>query len=226
MTGSPKLAALERGARNRGNSDWTSHDENVYRSAWNELTGTPIGHQSQAGDVLKETFLRNGVVVTPNVVGKDIGFEVPQLESHPLRQALGKLQPGLTQVEVDRGKQIANELGKHETAATGPGRATPDTRGTKDLISTGLAVASAAKGSVTLWKVRSAFNAITGREGMKTTKVIDEALIDPDKFMDLVHVIETKISSGRPLSQSEEILHQILLGAGRQAAVESTPKVQ
>jgi hypothetical protein len=226
ITGSQRLSALERGGRNRGNEDWTSHDENVLRSAWNELTNTPIGHQSQAGDVLKETFMRNGVVVTPKVVGRDISFEVPHLESHPLRQALGKLQPGLTQVEMDRGKQIANELAKHEAAATGPGRATPESGGMSSLISNGLAIASAAKGSPTLWKIRSAFNTVAGQSNKETNKAIDAALLDPNKFMDLVQIIQTKIDTGRPLSHGEEVLHQILLGTSRQAAVESTPKVQ
>jgi hypothetical protein len=226
VTGSPRLSALERGARNRGSEDWTSHDENVYRSAWNELTNTPIGHQSQAGDVLKETFMRNGVVVTPKVVGRDIGFEVPHLEDRPLRQALGKLQPGLTQVELDRGKQIANELGKHEAAAAGPGRATPETGTMSSLISNGLAIASAAKGSPTLWKIRSAFNTVAGQSNKETNKAIDAALLDPAKFMDLIQIIQTKIDNGRPLDKGEEILHQILLGTSRQAAVESTPRKQ
>jgi hypothetical protein len=164
--------------------------------------------------------------MTPKVVGRDIGFEVPHLEDRPLRQALGKLQPGLTQVELDRGKQIANELGKHEAAATGPGRATPEIGGMSSLISNGLAIASAAKGSPTLWKIRSAFNAMAGQGNKETNKAVDAALLDPAKFMDLIQIIQTKLDNGRPLDKSEEILHQILLGTSRQAAVESTPRKQ
>jgi hypothetical protein len=64
-----------------------------------------------------------------------------------------------------------------------------------------------------LWKARSAFNALTGQAMSKTSKEIDEALLDPDKFVKLAQEIQAKTDRNRPLSAVERAFKQAILSS-------------
>jgi hypothetical protein len=218
MSGSSALGALERGARTRGHADFGSHDERVARSAWDMLNDIPKGHQSEAGEVLRSRFMRNGVVQTPKQFGTG-EFAVPEIRSHPLRRTLGQLTPHMSDMENDTFRKLADDLTAYDTSKYGVGATNPDTGGADKMVSAGLAAFSAAKGSPTIWKVRSAFNALVGGAKDKTIKEIDEALLDPDKFMNLVDNVRLKIDADLPLNKGEQYLKEAVLASGRASAV-------
>lgn len=223
LTGDPNLAALERGANQRRNVDFPSHYQDVGLTAWRELMNPAGGKAPSEGiEMLEQTFKRNGVPITDEVVGRGVlppELQEPFLQDRPLRQAIGKLSNAMRPEEIAQARGIADELGQYEAARYGPGRPTPAGDPSSSLVSAGLAIASAGTGSPMLWKVRSAFNALTGGSSDKTVKAMDEALLDPQRFLDLTQRIQAKADKGHPLSKGELALQQVLLGAGRQAAV-------
>lgn len=216
MANSPQLAALERGARTRGNADFNSHDENVARAAWEHLQPTP-GHSSQAGDVLRMKFMRNGQPQTARVFGEGPDM-VPELESRPLRRMLGKLSQHMDPDEVDRASAIASDLGKHELVRQASGAVTPEVKKLSDYLPSVAAVAVDLKvtgglGTLTRLALRSARRTVmnsvrSGKEG-KITKEIDEALLDPDKFMSMVDTVRARAAGNEPLSESDKIFMRI-----------------
>lgn len=218
MSGSSGLGALERGARARGNADFGSHDESVARSAWDMLNDIPAGHRSEAGEVLRSRFMRNGVVQTPKQFG--VGeFAVPEVRSHPLRRTLGQLSPHLSDMENDTFRKLADDLTAYDTSKYGVGATSPDLGGADKVVSAGLAAWSAAKGSPTIWKVRSAFNSMTGGAKDKTIKEVDEALLDPDKFMNMVDQVRLKLDNDLALTKAEQYMKDAVLAAGRAEAL-------
>lgn len=215
MTGDVGLNALERGARGRRNVDWQSYDDRVGRSAWDELQNVSPVYRTEAGDILREQFNRGGVPQTQKVVGQfdDIEHQVPMLKGLGVRQATGKLANGMSDFEVDHAKRLASELGQYEASKVNTGRSAPNFGAAKDLTGAALAIVSAGTGSTMLWKARSAFNALTGQAMSKTSKEIDEALLDPDKFVKLAQEIQTKTDRNRPLSAVERAFKQAILSS-------------
>jgi hypothetical protein len=96
----------------------------------------------------------------------------------------------------------------------------------RHLVSSGMALASAKFNSPAIWKVRSAFNVISGNAEDKVTKGVDAALLDPDKFMSMVENIKLKIGTDLPLTDTEQLMKQAMEMAattgGRAAAAAPT----
>jgi hypothetical protein len=183
------------------------------------MENVPRTHRSEAGDEFRKHFFRNEIPTTRQVVGLsgDIENQVPRLNAKQLRDALAKYSNGMTPQEIDHYKHLASEIGRYEHAATAAGHSLPDPGMGPTIASAGLALTSALTNSPKLWKVRAAYNAITGAN--KTNKVIDEALQDPNKFVTLMRDIQTKTEAGRPLSATETALREALLSTSRQTEV-------
>jgi hypothetical protein len=216
MSGSPILGALERGAPSRGLVDFNPHYEDVARTAWKELTS--LNKPSQAQEALEGTFMRSGIPKTRQMYGTDENM-IPVLESQPFRQALSKYAPHMKGDEQVLATKLAQDIHAQDVVRTGQGAATPNLGRGTDLISAALAAASIGTASPTLWKVRSAFNAVSGGAKKSTFKEIDEALLDPDRFMALVKRVQAKDMTGKPLTRGEELLKESLLTGARGAAV-------
>ena len=228
MSESPALGALERGARTRSlGGDFASHDESVARSAWDMLNDIPAAGRTEAGDTLRSGFMRNGVAQTPRVFGKGAD-QVPEVTSHRLRKALGQLSPHLSETEKDTFFKLSDDLMQGDNIKFGVGATAPDTSNPHALAaSIGLAAGSAHFSSPKLWKIRSIFNQLTGNSRDKVTRGVDEALLDPDKFMNMVDRIRTKVGTDLPLTEGEQMLKFAIEKAatfgGRAVAAPTTP---
>jgi len=218
MSGSQALGALERGARSRGHADFGSHDERVARSAWDMLHDIPKGDRTEAGEVLRSKFKRNDFVQTSKQFGTGADA-VPEIRSHPLRKSLGELGPHLSDTERDTFAKLADDLTGYDTSKYGVGATVPDVGGGSAAISASLGALSAAKGSPTIWKIRSVFNTMTSGAKDKTIKEVDEALLDPDKFMNMVDNVRKKVDADLPLTRGEQYLKEAVLASGRASAV-------
>jgi hypothetical protein len=228
MAESPGLGALERGARGRSlGPDFAAHDESIARATWDMLGDIPLRDRTEAGEVLKQTFKRNGIAQTPKVFGKGAD-QVPDISSLALRKTLGKLSPHLSDTEKDTFVKLADDLMAKDIVKTGTGHTAPQVGGARQLVSAGLALASAKMNSPMIWKVRSAFNTLSGNAEDTVVKKVDEALLDPDKFMNLVDTVRSKIEAGMPLTKGEELFKQAVeitaAGGGRAAATPERDK--
>lgn len=221
MSGHPLVGALERGAVQRGNIDFNAQKEASARAAWEEITrsGTP----SKAAEAFEGKFMREGIPQTPNMYGTG-SDRVPELESRPLRQALGQYGKHMTGDEFTRFSDLADDIHKQAIVRTGQGATQPDLGGGKGAVSAGLAAASIATSSPMLWKLGSVFRSLAKSADEKTVKEIDAALLDPTRFKSLVDTIKAKDRSGTPLNATEELLKQSMLGTSRAMAVPSKEK--
>jgi hypothetical protein len=221
MSGHPLVGALERGAVQRGNIDFNAQKEASARAAWEEITrsGTP----SKAAEAFEGKFMREGVPQTPNMYGTGT-TRVPELESRPLRQALGQYGKHMTGDEFTRFSDLADDIHKQAIVRTGQGATQPDLGGGKGAVSAGLAAASIATSSPMLWKLGSVFRSLARNADAATVKEIDAALLDPTRFKSLVDTIKAKDRSGTPLNATEELLKQSMLGTSRATAVPSKEK--
>lgn len=118
--------------------------------------------------------------------------------------------------EIKHVQQIANELGQFEAARSAAGKPQVDMGDEKGLVASAMALLSGAVDSTKLWKARAAYNALS--TGAARNKVVDAAMLDPEKFVALAEKIQTKINARQKLTNAERVVQQILVGSGRQAA--------
>lgn len=215
MAESAPLGALERGARNRSlGGDFASHDEHVARSAWDVLNDIPDRFRTEAGDALRMRFMRNDIPQTKQTFGKGADA-VPVITARPLRKALGELSPHLSDVERDAFVKLADDLGQRSVVPQGVGATTPDTTSLLNQgVSAGLNAASIKFNSSKIWKARALFNQMVSANRDKTTKAVDEALLDPDKFMNMVDNVKNKVAANLPLTTTEQMLKFSIEQAG------------
>jgi len=206
MSGNPSMGALERGARSRGNANFNQHDEDAARAAWEglQMPGAP----SEAGEILRSQFMRNGVPQTERMFGELPGA-IPNVESQPLRKALGRLGQHLSPDELDTTTKIASDLSKRDLAKYGEGAMTPDVALWSDRIPLVLGFLLHAKtgglGNAMLNRAKlSALNDLRLNNQGKVMKEIDDALLDPDKFMNMVDSVQKKILAKETLSPTEQ----------------------
>lgn len=209
LSGNASLAAMERGARGRSNVNFNQNDEASARSAWEALQPMP-GRDSEAGEILRSQFMRNGVPQTERMFGELPGA-VPNVESRPLRKALGRLGPHMDPDEVDMATKVANDLTKKELVKHGEGTMTPDVALWSDRIPLVIASLFHAKtgglGNALLNRAKvSALNDVRLNNQGKVMREIDEALLDPDKFMKMVDDVQAKILRGQTLTEVEKVV--------------------
>jgi hypothetical protein len=212
MAQSEPLGALERGARMRGNADFNAHDEAVARRAWEQLQPLP-GHGSEAGEVLRGEFMRNGFAKTDRQFGQAPDI-VPDVQSRPLRQALAKLSEHMSPDEVDVGRALANDLAKRDVVRFGQGTVTPTVKSWTDHIPLVLGGYIKAKsfgmGNVLMNRAKvNAANDLRISKQDAIMKEIDEALFDPQKFQTMVDEVRTRILGNEPLSKGQQVIKRI-----------------
>jgi hypothetical protein len=214
MSQNPRLGALERGARRRGLADFNSHDERVARSAWDALHLSP--DVTDAGEALRGTFMRDGVIPGGRQFGT--GAErVPDVRAQPLRQALAKTQNGLSPDERDIAINLADDLSRRDVVKYGQGAITPDVSKWTDHIPMVLGAFVKAKGwgmaNMFLNKAKvSALNDLRVSNQDRVMKEIDEALLDPDKFMKMVDDVSARVAGNEPLTAKQAVVKKMSEG--------------
>jgi hypothetical protein len=177
---------------------------------------------SKASEGIRETF-QDMATNTPRtsesfgVTGTpDAG---PVVKSGPLRKALANKGTVEGQDVMDPQERnmigtLADQLRGHEIYTTGLATGT-------SRLDPGIAegVGSTALNAGPFWRLRGALGALFNRQGGKEQRIVDEALLNPEKWLALM---EKHQAAGRPLSDVEKALVQALRGANLSGAAATT----
>ncbi len=171
---------------------------------------------AEAAKAMRERLVKDQIASTNQFYGSTGQDVVPHMSSGPLRRSMiaeakkGRLGE-LGQDNMDTLNIVADQLKAHEiyTPAMSSGGAGVNLGG-------GEGAASAALNAGPLWRLRGALGSYFGDLNERSVKMIDEALLEPQKFLDLMQKRE---AAGAPLGPVEKTLKQLLLGGGRSAAV-------
>jgi hypothetical protein len=171
---------------------------------------------AEGAQAIRNTFKsEGGVPLTSRAIGNQAGADAtPVLTSKALRTTLAsKGEEVMDPNKVDQLKNLAEELRKHEIYAPTPGTGS----GRTDM---GMAqgVGSSAINASPLWRLRGAQGSLFGGANTKTMKALDNALLDPNKFIEM---IEAKRALNRPLSGTEKLVEAMLRAQSRASSVES-----
>lgn len=189
--------------------------DEVSRGAYTKGQTLAAKHGARAAAAEGEAAVRGafvspqGTPITPRVVSTPEG-NIPKLAEGPLRRAIAKNEGALNPVTRGDLLTTAEELRRHElfNAAqnVGTGGISMDTN--KALGLAGLSASGH-------WGLRAGLNLLYTRADKATRKMMDEALLHPEKFME---VMAAKQASQAPLSIVEQTLLQAVTGTGRAAA--------
>jgi hypothetical protein len=134
---------------------------------------------------------------------------IPQVTGARLRRAIAK-QDGLSPTARGDLTATTEELRKHEIyKPLSDVGSPPNELGSLKGSAVGLA-------NVTpLWRTKGPLAVIYGRADRATQAAVDEAMLKPEKFMEIVQARQAR---GAPLSQIENAVLQTILGASRGSA--------
>lgn len=151
----------------------------------------------------------DGIPLTPDVLPTGTGAAIPRVTGVNLRRALAANEGQLSDTAKTGLQGTSELLRRHEIYknATSTGAPQWQQNGLAPAISSMLAGAHK-------WGTRSVFDATVNRAGAATEKMLDEALLNPAKFIQLLAV---KQQLGHPLAPWEVALRESLLGANRVA---------
>lgn len=223
MSGNRQLGSLEAGMMERpSGNQLMQHREDVARRAWQELQGaTESGYAPTAGLAnlnddaaeaaiqaarnVRGSFMRNGVPTTTRSFGQIAGgTAVPDIQEAALRRTLAKNSPQLLDTELQAGGRLADELGPQEiykaSQAAGPSNIIPSRLGQ---------TVNAALNVLPQWRWRGVAQSLIKGANEKEQKLIDQALLDPQKFLSMV---ETQRALGRPVTGWQATLRDAMLG--------------
>lgn len=181
-----------------------------YGVAMDQLKG------AKAAQGIRDTFQNSqtGFPNTRQYFGDAGQGAVPVVDSTTLRRSINKA-PGevteLPQGSLDRLGTLADQLRSHEIYQ--PAMSSGSTGVNKGGVE---GIASAALNAGPLWRLRGALGSVFGGLNEKSQKAIDQALLDPQAFLNMV---EAKRALSRPLEPWEATLEGVVRGMSRSAAI-------
>ncbi len=134
---------------------------------------------AQSSAALRGKFMgEGGVPVTPKYSGEAGVNATPNIQSAPLRKATVGQAEGLAPDQVSQMNMLSDQLRGHEIYKS-PGASAVDIGGAEGIATAGLNAGP-------LWRLRGTIKSAFGPINDKTTKAIDDALLDPQKFLALI----------------------------------------
>lgn len=189
-------------------SNVVSRGEQALREQTQKLT------QANAEKAIREVFMSpEGMPKTPTTVPTDVG-PVPRVTAGPLRRAIASQEAKLNPTARSDLATTADELRRHEIYKAAPDVGVPDID-----LGTVRTPAMAALSATHNWALRGGLDVLYARADKPTRAMIDQALLDPNKFLTILNKYK---AAGTPLSPVEKALEQTILAGSRAGAATAT----
>jgi len=207
-------------------AEFMKHREDVARKSWQELKDATQSASHEAGDIsglgimsdeaaenaikaaqkVRGTFMENGFPRTDRSFGSvTAGDAVPEIGEAQLRKTLATHSGRMVPEEAQQAGRIVDELVPQEISTAGQ-HVGPTAIQPSGLVQT----ANAALNVLPQWRWRGLAQVAIKGSNAKEQKMIDEALLHPDKFL---KIAETQLALGRPLTGWQAKVRDSMLGA-------------
>jgi hypothetical protein len=163
---------------------------------------------AEASAALRGKFMGDtGIPVTPKYSGEAGINATPNIQSAPLRKATVGQAAGLAPDQAAQMNMLSDQLRGHEIYKS-PGASAIDIGGAEGIATAGLNAGP-------LWRLRGTIKSAFGPINDKTTKAIDDALLDPQKFLAL---IEQRRATNARIPEWEAKLEKMIRTSGQTGA--------
>jgi hypothetical protein len=172
---------------------------------------------AKGAEALRETFMSaGGAPLTARAYGDQaVGGATPVLRPAPLSRALAaKGEEVMEPSRVQHLSELADELRQHEIYAPTPGLGV-----TQPEMGAAQGLGVAAVNASPAWRARGVAGTVFGAANKATTKVMDAALLNPEKFLE---TMAAKRALNRPLTEAEKTVESMLRAQARAAGASST----
>ena len=170
-----------------------------------------LGQAQGAQNVRKAFEPVAGIPTTPQVLGgpSTNGALVPRVKASALRKTLAKEAGRLEPQALDDLKETAEELRRYEIF-----KPISDTGGSTVDIGSLRGTAVSLANVTPMWRAKGPLSVLYGRADKATQQAVDEALLNPQKF---IEVAAAKQRAGAPLSKWEQRLAEMVQSQARVA---------